>query len=39
MMLFGPRYTEADLKEETTFVDPSKWADMHIMDLYKQRQI
>ena len=35
MMLFGPRYTEADLKEETTFVDPSKWADMHIMDLYK----
>lgn len=39
MMIFGPRYTEADLNEETTIVDPSKWADMHIMDLYKQRQI
>ena len=39
MMLFGPRYTEADLNEETTTVDPSMWSTMHIMDLYKQRQI
>ena len=39
MMMFGPRYTEADLREDTTMVEPSKWSEMHIMDLYKQRQI